>query len=355
MVFPCGKKNTYTKLPETYLLKASNKGGDYFMLDKIELGKMREAYADTVIELAKTDPDIVFVSVDCGSHEREFFRKEGKGRLIEVGIAEANSAVVAAGMASEGFKPHVLNFAYLIERMYNQISQSIAQDSYDVKIAAYYAGIWGIGGRSHNCIIDLSMMRALPNFTIFTPADYWETKAIVKKANSINTPTYVRLSGVPTPQVFEKEPDFSPVRVMENGDSCTIFCHGTMVHESLMANKLGDLNAHVVNVSQIKPLPKQEILKEARKTGKVIVVEEHSKIGGLAEAISSLIIENEPMPMKAIGVDDIYPLSVLMEEPDVYKYYGISSEDIIKTVDSITGFENRPANFFSSYNSNTGD
>jgi len=325
------------------------------MLDKIELGKMREAYADTVIELAKTDPDIVFVSVDCGSHEREFFRKEGKGRLIEVGIAEANSAVVAAGMASEGFKPHVLNFAYLIERMYNQISQSIAQDSYDVKIAAYYAGIWGIGGRSHNCIIDLSMMRALPNFTIFTPADYWETKAIVKKANSINTPTYVRLSGVPTPQVFEKEPDFSPVRVMENGDSCTIFCHGTMVHESLMANKLGGLNAHIVNVSQIKPLPKQEILKEARKTGKVIVVEEHSKIGGLAEAISSLIIENEPMPMKAIGVDDIYPLSVLMEEPDVYKYYGISSEDIIKTVDSITGYENRPANFFSSYNSNTGD
>ncbi len=128
-----------------------------------------------------------------------------------------------------------------------------------------------------------------------------------------------------------------------------------MVHESLMANKLGDLNAHIVNVSQIKPLPKQEILREARKTGKVVVVEEHSKIGGLAEAISTLIIENEPMPMKVIGVDDIYPLSVLMEEPDVYKYYGISSEDIIKTVDLMTGYENRDPDFFTAYNANSGD
>lgn len=307
------------------------------MEDKIELKKMREAYADTVIELAKTDPNIVFVSVDCGSHEREFFKQEAKGRLIEVGIAEANSAVVAAGMAVEGFKPHVLNFAYLIERMYNQISQSIAQDSYNVKIAAYYAGVWGIGGRSHNCIIDLPMMRALPNFSVFAPADYWETKAIVKHTNKMTTPTYMRMSGVPTPTVYKEEPIFQPLRVMEKGDSCTIFCHGTMVHEALLANKVGNLNANVVNVSQIKPLPAELIIEEARKTGKVIIAEEHSVIGGLGEAISTLLSQNEPMPIKIIAVADMYPLSVLFEEPDVYKYYGISHEDIINAFNKLTG------------------
>jgi len=99
---------------------------------------MRAAYADAVIDLAKRDPALVFVSSDCGSHEREFLKVEGSGRLVETGIAEANVAAVAAGLASEGLKPYLLNFSYLLGRMYNQISQSICQDSYDVKIAGYY-------------------------------------------------------------------------------------------------------------------------------------------------------------------------------------------------------------------------
>ena len=305
------------------------------MKNNVELKSMRKAYGDTVIELAKNEPRIVFVSADCGSHERAYFQAEGKGRLIEVGIAEANSAVIAAGMAAEGYKPYLLNFAYLLGRMYNQISQSIAQDAYDVTITAYYAGVWGIGGRSHNCVTDLSIMRALPNFSIFAPADYWETKAIIRTADLLSTPVYIRLSGVPTPVVFDGEPDFLPVRRLIDGTSCTIFCHGTMVHEVLMANDAGKLKASVVNVAKIKPLAEQEIISEAKRTGRVMIVEEHSEIGGLGEAISTLISQNCPMPVKILAVPDMYPLSVVREDPNVYQYYGISSDDIIRAVNRL--------------------
>src|SRR3989338_6452229 len=197
----------------------------------VPMQKMRSAYADTVIELAKADARIVFVSSDCGLHEREFLKTEGQGRMIETGLAEANAAAVAAGLAAEGFVPHLLNFAYLLGRMYNQISQSICEDAYNVKLAAYYAGVWGTGGRSHNCVTDLSLMRALPNLSIFAPADSWETKAVTRYAASLKGPTYTRLSGVPTPVVFECEPEFRPLRKIREGQGCVIFCHGTMVHE----------------------------------------------------------------------------------------------------------------------------
>ena len=137
------------------------------MNENHELKKMREGYGDAVIDLAQKDEKIVFVGADSGGHERKWFFENAKERLIETGIAEANSAVIAGALASDGFKPFVLNFAYLHARMYNQISQSIAEDNYPVRMAGYYAGIWGFGGRSHNCITDLAFMRALPNFNVF--------------------------------------------------------------------------------------------------------------------------------------------------------------------------------------------
>ena len=299
--------------------------------------KMREAYGDTVIEIASRDSRVVFISADCGAHERAFFKDEGKGRLIETGIAEANSAALAGGMAKEGFRPYLLNFAYLMGRMYNQISQSICVDAYNVKIAGYYSGIWGIGGRSHNCINDLALMRSLPALSIFAPADYWEVKTLVKHADALPGPTYLRLSGVATPTVFDAEPPFAPARRLTDGTSCTIFCHGTMVAEALKANRDGDLNASVVDLSQIKPLPEEEIVREARRTGSVVVAEEHSRIGGAGEAIAALIARECPMPVRIVAVPDMFPWSILMEEENAYQHYGISWEDIAHAVRAVSG------------------
>lgn len=298
---------------------------------------MRDGYADAMIEIAKEDPSLVFVSSDCGSYEREYFKKEGLGRLVETGIAEANAAAVASGLAAEGYTPHLLNFAYLFGRMYNQLSQSVCQDSYNVKLAGYYAGVWGTGGRSHNCITDLSIMRALPNLSIFAPADYWESRAVLKHAHKTGGPTYIRLCGIGSPVVLDSEPEFHPVRPLAEGSSCTIFCHGTMVYESLLANRLGELDASVVDVAQIKPFPAEQILKEARKTGHVVVAEEHSMVGGLAEAIASFLSTTAPMPVRIVAVDDVFPLSVLMEDPDVYDRYKISYRHIIAAARSLSG------------------
>ena len=305
------------------------------MNENHELKKMREGYGDAVIDLAQKDEKIVFVGADSGGHERKWFFANAKERLIETGIAEANSAVIAGALASDGFKPFVLNFAYLHARMYNQISQSIAEDNYPVRMAGYYAGIWGFGGRSHNCITDLAFMRALPNFNVFAAADYWEAKTLVKKVASLDAPSYIRLSGVPTPTVYDSEPEFSPFKKHLDGKDCTIFCHGTMVHEALQACLEEKMSVSVVNIPQIKPLPKEEIIHEAKTTGGAVVVEEHSYIGGLAESISSLLSENYPIPIKKICVDDIFPVSVRMEEENVYEKFGISRNQIKKAVKSI--------------------
>jgi transketolase len=138
-------------------------------------------------------------------------------------------------------------------------------------------------------------MRALPNFNIFAASDYWEAKTLVKKVASLDAPSYIRLSGVPTPTVHDSEPEFSPFKKHLDGKDCTIFCHGTMVHEALQACLEEKMSVSVVNIPQIKPLPKEEIIHEAKTTGGAIVVEEHSYIGGLAESISSLLSENIAM------------------------------------------------------------
>jgi len=302
------------------------------MNKQIEYKKMREGYGDIVIELAEKDEKVVFIAADSGGHERKWFFENSRERLIETGIAEANSAAVAAGLAVEGFKPFLLNFANLIGRMYNQISQSIAEDAYAVRMAGYYAGIWGFGGRSHNCITDLAFMRPLPNFQIFAPSDYWETKTIMRKVAELNCPTYIRLSGVSTPVVYDSEPEYSPIRKHNDGNDCTIFTHGTMLHETLQADFGSDYSVSIVNIPQIKPLPEKEILEEVKRTGAVVVVEEHSKIGGLAEGISSVLSENYPVPIKKVCVDDIFPGTVTMDEKDVYKKFNISKENIINAV-----------------------
>ena len=304
------------------------------MNDNVELKKMREGYGDALIELAERIEKIVYVTSDSGGHERKWFLENAKNRLIETGIAEANSAVIAAALASDGFKPFILNFAYLHARMYNQISQSIAEDSYPVSMTGYYAGVWGFGGRSHNCINDLAFMRALPNFNIFAASDYWETKTLVRHVVQLDKPSYIRISGVATPLVHKSEPEFVPFRKYKDGTDCTIFCHGTMVHESLQANFGEDCHVSIVNIPQIKPLPEKEIIQEVKKTGAAVVVEEHSYIGGLAESISSLLSEN-PVPVKKVCIDDIFPVTVQIEEKDVYKKYGISRNEIIGAVKSV--------------------
>jgi transketolase len=178
-------------------------------------------------------------------------------------------------------------------------------------------------------------MRALPNFNVFAASDYWEAKTLVKKVASLDAPSYIRLSGVPTPTVHDSEPEFSPFKKHLDGKDCTIFCHGTMVHEALQACLEEKMNVSVVNIPQIKPLPKEEIIHEAKTTGGAIVVEEHSYIGGLAESISSLLSENYPIPIKKVCVDDIFPVSVRLEEQNVYEKFGISRNQIKQAVKSI--------------------
>lgn len=304
--------------------------------DQVKMMGMRLGYGETIIELAKKDEKVVFVSSDCGAAERKWFYDNAKMRLVETGIAEQNAAAVAAGLSAEGYKPYLLNFAYLLGRMYNQISQSISEDGYFVSMAAYYAGVWGTGGRSHNCVTDIAMMKAFPKFVIYAPADYWETKTLMRQVSTLAGPSYVRLSGVKTPVVFEKEPDFAPLRVLAEGSECTIFCHGTMVYESLKARREFGLDCSVVEIAQIKPLPVNEIIREAKKTGRVVIAEEHSFLGGLAESVALMLSEKYPVPVRKICVGDLFPLSVKMEEPDVYGKYGISAANIAQAVKSLT-------------------
>lgn len=297
---------------------------------------MRKAYAEAVVSLAQRDSSVIFISSDCGADERKWFREYAPNRLVETGIAEANAISIAAGLASDGYRPFILNFGYLMGRAYNQLSQSIAEDAYPVSISGYYCGVWGFGGRSHNCVTDLAIMRALPNFSVFAPADYWETKTLLQKSYELQSPSYIRLSGIRTPTVYTDVPEFSPVRRLVEGSDCTIFCHGTMVHEALTARTSHRLNCSVVDVAQLKPLPVDEIVSEARLTGRVVIAEEHSLIGGLADAIGSALGQNYPVPIRNVCVPDMFPISVRTDETNVYGKYGISSDNIALAVSDLS-------------------
>ena len=278
----------------------------------MESESTRDAYGDALLKLGD-NPGVVVLDADLSvSTQTNKFAGKYPSRFINVGCAEQNLMGVAAGLAIAGKIPFASTYAIFSMRAWDQIRNTIAHDKLSVKIAVSHAGLTnGPDGASHHSLEDLALMRVIPNMSVINPCDAVETMSAVISETSRKGPAYIRLNRVKTPAIFDDNYTFRFGQAVKltDGNDVSIFATGTMVHKALEASEIlkkEQINARVINIHTIKPLDKKTIIKTARETGAVISVEEHSIFGGLGGAIAEVLGEQYPVPMKIMGVRDVF-------------------------------------------------
>ncbi len=274
----------------------------------------RESYGNALARLGAENKDIVVLDADLASATKtEIFKKKYPDRHIDCGIAESNMIGVAAGLAAAGKIPFASSFAmFAAGRAFEQIRNSVGYPHLNVKIGATHAGITvGEDGATHQCNEDIALMRTIPQMVVMCPSDDIEAKAAVKAAAEYKGPVYLRFGRGACP-VINDRPDYKfemgKGSVVREGKDLSIIATGICVANSLEAAKMlkqDGISAEVINICTIKPLDKDLILSSARKTGKV-VAEEHSVIGGLGSAVGDALGEANPVPVKKIGMQDVF-------------------------------------------------
>ena len=270
--------------------------------------------------------------------EKVMFKKEFPERHIDCGIAECNMMGIAAGLATTGKVPFASTFAmFAAGRAYEQLRNSVAYPKLNVKVGATHGGISvGEDGATHQCCEDFALMRAIPGMVVMSPSDDIEAKAMVKAAYEYVGPVYMRFGRLAVP-VINDRPDYKFEMgkgiVLREGKDLTIVANGLCVAASLeAAEKLAadGIDAKVINIHTIKPLDEELIVAAAKETGKVVTVEEHSIIGGLGGAVCECLSEKAPVPVKRIGINDVFgesgPAVALLEK------YGLDAEGIYKQI-----------------------
>lgn len=296
----------------------------------------REAYGRALVELGKNNPQVVVLDADLScSTKTAYFAKEFPNRFFNMGVSEQDMMGTAAGLALCEKIPYASSFAmFATGRAFEIIRNSIAYPKLPVRICATHAGLTvGEDGASHQSIVDIAIMRALPNMTVIVPADANETKQVIHKIANIKGPVYVRLSRASAPVLFDENYSFEvgKANVLQEGEDLVIACCGNMVAPSLEAAKnlaSKNIQATVLNIASIKPLDIETIQKYASKCRKVLTVEEHSIIGGLGSAIAEFLAEEGKVSVHRMGVHDEFGQSGNADA--LLKHYHLTSEDIFE-------------------------
>ncbi len=299
----------------------------------------RESYGNALKELGAEFPDLVVLDADLAEATKTgVFKKAFPERHIDCGIAECNMVGIAAGLATVGKIPFVSSFAmFAAGRAFEQVRNSVGYPHLNVKIGATHAGITvGEDGASHQCNEDLALMRTIPGMVVMCPSDDIEAKAAVRAAIEHEGPVYIRFGRAAVP-VFNDTPDFKfeigKGRVVREGKDVTIVATGICVDSAMgAAEKLAaeGIDAEVINICTIKPLDEELIIASAKKTGKVVTVEEHSVIGGLGSAVCECLAEKLPTPVKKIGMYDVFGESGSAAE--LVAKYGLDAEGVYNSV-----------------------
>ncbi|MDO7787941.1 transketolase family protein [Desulforamulus aquiferis] len=296
----------------------------------------RDAYGQELVRLGAENKDVVVLDADLSKSTKTYdFFKNYPERFFNMGIAEANMMVTAAGLATVGKIPFASTFAmFATGRAFEQIRNSIAYPRLNVKIAATHAGITvGEDGGSHQSIEDIAIMRSLPGMTVFVPADAVETAAAIKAAAEIKGPVYIRLGRSGVPVLHGDDFKFTPGEAvtLREGEDVALIATGIMVSMALeAADILADegIKAMVIDVHTIKPLDIFAIVEAARKCGAVVTAEEHSIIGGLGSAVAETLSEHQPVPLQRVGMRDTFGESGKPDE--LLKHFGLTAEALVE-------------------------
>ena len=299
----------------------------------------RESFGEAVTELAAEYPDVVVLDADLAAATKTgIFKKKYPERFFVCGIAECNMIGVAAGLATCGKIPFAASFAmFSAGRAFEQVRNSVGYPKLNVKVVGSHAGISvGEDGATHQCCEDIALMRTIPGMVILNPSDHYEMKAAVRAAIEHKGPCYIRLGRLAVESINNGDDyrfELGKGITLCEGTDVTIVATGLMVAEAVKAAKaleVEGIRAEVINIHTIKPLDEELILASAKKTGRVVTVEEHNIIGGLGEAVSAVLSEKCPTPVTRIGVNDVFGHSG--PAVDLLKEFGLSAEHIAEVV-----------------------
>ena len=313
------------------------------MADMVKIAT-RDSYGNALAELGKEHADLVVFDADlAGATKTSTFQKAFPDRHFDCGIAEANMIDVAAGASTMGLVPFASSFAmFAAGRAFEQVRNSIGYPHLNVKIGATHGGISvGEDGASHQCCEDFALMRSIPGMVVMSPADDVEAKAMVKAAYEYVGPVYMRFGRAAQP-VFHDAQTFKfqigKGEVLRDGADVAIIANGLMVYEAVKAAETlaaEGIDAMVINMATIKPLDEDLVLAAAKKCGKVITCEEHTIIGGLGEAVCSVLSEKLPTPVRRIGVNDEFGHSGPAGE--LLKAFGLCAEHVVEVAKDFCG------------------
>lgn len=302
----------------------------------------RDGFGEGLLELGKKNKDVVVLSADLtGSTRAGWFKKEYPERFFNFGVAEQNMMSAAGGMALAGKIPFACTFGvFAAGRAWNQLSISVCYMDLNVNIAGTHGGISvGADGATHQALEEVTLMRALPNMIVVVPADAHQAKSATIEAAGIPHPVYLRLSRNPSPVVTKKDVPFEigKADTLKDGSDLSIIACGNMVFEALKAaealKRQDKIDARVINIHTPKPIDKEAVIKAARETKAIITCEEHTTYGGLGSAVSEVVSQSYPVPMKMIGIDGHFGQSGEPEE--LMKFYHLTADDIIKAAKKI--------------------
>mgnify|MGYP001379067001 FL=1 len=301
----------------------------------------RSGFGEGLTELGRNNNNVVALCADLtGSLKMNEFAEENPNRFIQVGVAEANMIGIAAGLTIGGKIPFTGTFAnFSTGRVYDQIRQSIAYSSKNVKICASHAGITlGEDGATHQILEDFGLMKMLPGMTVINTCDFNQTKLATIAIADYNGPVYLRFGRPKVPNFTSEKFDFKIGKgiMLKEGKDVTIVSTGHLVWESIEASrKLEEIgiSAEIINIHTIKPLDEEIIIRSAKKTNAVVSAEEHNFLGGLGESISRTLSTNYPVPQEFVATNDTFGESGTPFE--LMKKYGLDSDSIVESVKKV--------------------
>ena len=295
----------------------------------------REAYGKALCDLASKYDYVVLDADLAAATKTGMFKKAYPDRFFDCGIAEGNMMSVAAGIASTGKTVFASSFAMFASgRAFEQVRNSIGYPGLNVKIGATHGGISvGEDGATHQCNEDFATMRSIPGMVIINPADAVEAAAAVEAAILHNGPVYMRFGRDALPVLYGEDYKFELGKGVElaDGTDVTLVGTGFMVSTCLEAREIlakEGISARVINIHTIKPIDKDILVKAAKETGAIVTAEEHTIYGGLGSAVAEVLVENHPVPMARVGVEDTFGRSGTV--PALMEYYGLTAENIAK-------------------------
>lgn len=305
---------------------------------------MRLVFGEMLQELGEKFPELMVLDCDVSSStQTKLYGQKYPERFFNFGIAEANMVSAAAGMAASGLIPVTSTFAFLLTlRAGDPIRSLIAYNNLNVKLAGGYAGLSDFAdGASHQSVLDISIMRAMPNMTVLVPSDIETTRGAVKAMIAHNGPVYLRLSrdAVGSYHGGDETFEIGKARVLRDGSDMTLAVCGTLLPFALEAAAelaKDGISAAVVEFSTIKPFDNETLVTYGRQTGAIISIEEHSIIGGLGGAIAETLAEKCPVRLERLGLKDTFgesgPYSALLDKYKLTTPYILdAAKRILKT------------------------